>query len=123
MFTSERGTPFTVAGFARMIERAGTEAELGFKAHPHMLRHACGYALANKGMIRGRCKLTWVTRIFSTRSGTRNCRLPGSRIFGATKTANKGRCTPNSRHSIAAQIGRGGPTADNGWLLTFIGFW
>jgi integrase len=22
---------------------------LGFKPHPHMLRHACGYALANKG--------------------------------------------------------------------------
>jgi type 1 fimbriae regulatory protein FimB/type 1 fimbriae regulatory protein FimE len=48
-FTSERGTPFTTAGFARMIERAGVEAGLGFKAHPHMLRHACGYALANKG--------------------------------------------------------------------------
>ena len=49
VFTSERGTPFTVAGFARMIERAGVEAGFGFKAHPHMLRHACGYALANKG--------------------------------------------------------------------------
>jgi integrase len=49
VFTSERGTPFTVAGFARMVERAGIEAGLGFKAHPHMLRHACGYALANKG--------------------------------------------------------------------------
>src|SRR5437763_17070993 len=49
VFTSERGTPFTTAGFARMIERVGVEAELGFKAHPHMLRHACGYALANKG--------------------------------------------------------------------------
>jgi site-specific recombinase XerD len=49
VFTSERGTPFTTAGFARMIERAGTEARLGFKADPHMLRHACGYALANKG--------------------------------------------------------------------------
>ena len=49
VFTSERGTPFTTAGFARMIERAGAEAGLGFKAHPHMLRHACGYALANKG--------------------------------------------------------------------------
>jgi integrase len=49
VFTSERGAPFTTAGFARMIERAGTEAKLGFKAHPHMLRHACGYALANKG--------------------------------------------------------------------------
>ncbi len=49
VFTSERGTPFTTAGFARMVERAGVEAGLGFKAHPHMLRHACGYALANKG--------------------------------------------------------------------------
>ena len=49
VFTSERGTPFTTAGFARMVERAGAEAGFGFKAHPHMLRHACGYALANKG--------------------------------------------------------------------------
>jgi type 1 fimbriae regulatory protein FimB/type 1 fimbriae regulatory protein FimE len=49
VFTSERGTPITTAGFARTVERAGVEAKLGFKAHPHMLRHACGYALANKG--------------------------------------------------------------------------
>jgi type 1 fimbriae regulatory protein FimB/type 1 fimbriae regulatory protein FimE len=49
VFTSERGAPFTTAGFARMVERAGEAAELGFKAHPHMLRHACGFALANKG--------------------------------------------------------------------------
>jgi integrase len=49
VFTSERGAPFTTAGFARMIERAGKAARLAFKAHPHMLRHACGYALANRG--------------------------------------------------------------------------
>jgi site-specific recombinase XerD len=49
VFTSERGAPFSTAGFARMVERAGVEAKLAFKAHPHMLRHACGYALANKG--------------------------------------------------------------------------
>jgi len=49
VFTSERGTPFTTAGFARMMERAGETARLGFKTHPHMLRHGCGYALANKG--------------------------------------------------------------------------
>jgi integrase len=49
VFTSERGVPFTTAGFARMVERAGVEARLGFKAHPHMLRHACGFALAAKG--------------------------------------------------------------------------
>jgi site-specific recombinase XerD len=44
-----RGSPFTTAGFARLVERAGAAAKLGFKAHPHMLRHACGFALANKG--------------------------------------------------------------------------
>ena len=32
MFTSERGAPFTTAGFARMVERAGNAAKLGFKA-------------------------------------------------------------------------------------------
>lgn len=49
VFTSERGAPFSTAGFARMIERAAGEARLEFKAHPHMLRHACGYTPANKG--------------------------------------------------------------------------
>jgi type 1 fimbriae regulatory protein FimB/type 1 fimbriae regulatory protein FimE len=49
VFVSERGAPFTTAGFARMMERAGGKAGVGIKVHPHMLRHACGYALANKG--------------------------------------------------------------------------
>jgi integrase len=31
-----------------MVERAGDAAKLGFPAHPHMLRHACGFALANQ---------------------------------------------------------------------------
>jgi integrase len=49
VFTSERGSPFTTAGFARLVERAGAAAGFKFKAHPHMLRHATGYALASKG--------------------------------------------------------------------------
>ena len=49
VFVSERGSPFTTAGVARMIERAAASAGLDLKAHPHMLRHACGYALANRG--------------------------------------------------------------------------
>jgi integrase len=49
VFTSERGSSFTTAGFARLVERAGAVADLKLKAHPHMLRHACGFALANKG--------------------------------------------------------------------------
>jgi site-specific recombinase XerD len=32
-----------------MIERAAEVAELGIKAHTHMLRHAWGYKLANDG--------------------------------------------------------------------------
>jgi integrase len=49
VFLSERGAPFSEAGFAKMVERAGVEAGLGLKVHPHMLRHACGYKLANDG--------------------------------------------------------------------------
>jgi len=49
VFTSERGSPFTTAGFAKMVKRAGVEVALGFQSHPHMLRHACGYKLANDG--------------------------------------------------------------------------
>jgi integrase len=49
VFTSERGAPFSPAGFARVAERAGTEAGIEFKVHPHMLRHACGYTLAQPG--------------------------------------------------------------------------
>jgi integrase len=48
VFTSERGAPFTTAGFAKMVARAGEAAKLQ-GVHPHMLRHACGYALANRG--------------------------------------------------------------------------
>jgi integrase len=50
VFTSERNAPFSAGGFARMVEKAGKTAKLGIKAHAHMLRHACGYKLANDGV-------------------------------------------------------------------------
>ncbi len=49
VFVSERGAPLTAPGFSRMVERAAAAADLGIKAHAHMLRHACGYKLANDG--------------------------------------------------------------------------
>ena len=49
VFTSERGAPLSAPGFSRMVERAGRAAGLGIKVHAHMLRHACGFALANAG--------------------------------------------------------------------------
>ena len=49
IFVSERGAPFSVAGLQKLVERAGNVAKIGFKVHPHMLRHAAGFVLANKG--------------------------------------------------------------------------
>lgn len=39
----------TASNVRKMIARAGREADLPFPAQPHMLRHACGYKLANEG--------------------------------------------------------------------------
>jgi len=50
VFISERGTPFTKRGFQAMVERAAQAAGLDIKVHPHMLRHSCGYKLANDGV-------------------------------------------------------------------------
>jgi integrase len=49
VFVNERGDPFKRMGIARMIERAGEEAKIGFPVHVHCLRHSTGFALAAKG--------------------------------------------------------------------------
>ncbi len=50
VFVSERDSPFTTAGFRKMVARLGVAAKFQFAVHPHMLRHACGYKLANDGI-------------------------------------------------------------------------
>jgi integrase len=47
VFVSERGSPFTTAGFRKMIARLGVKAKLGFPVHPHQLRHGTGFKLAS----------------------------------------------------------------------------
>ena len=49
VFVSERDGPMTAAGFRKLLARTGRAAGFGFGVHPHMLRHACGYKLANDG--------------------------------------------------------------------------
>jgi type 1 fimbriae regulatory protein FimB/type 1 fimbriae regulatory protein FimE len=49
VFTSERGGPMTDSNVRKLIARIGREAGLPFPVHPHQLRHACGFALANAG--------------------------------------------------------------------------
>jgi type 1 fimbriae regulatory protein FimB/type 1 fimbriae regulatory protein FimE len=47
---TESETPWTEAGFRKMLARTGEAAGFPFTVHPHQLRHACGYKLANDGV-------------------------------------------------------------------------
>lgn len=49
VFLGERGMPLTTDAIRKIVSRAGKEASLPFSVHPHMLRHACGYKLAQAG--------------------------------------------------------------------------
>lgn len=48
LFIGERGA-MTRQAVNYLFEQIGNRADLGFKVRPHMLRHSCGYYLANKG--------------------------------------------------------------------------
>jgi integrase len=49
VFLSERGAPLTSRAFAQTLSRAASSIDFQFPVHPHMLRHACGFKLANDG--------------------------------------------------------------------------
>ena len=49
VFMTERGAPMTPAGFRKFLSRLAVAAKFSFSVHPHMLRHATGYKLANDG--------------------------------------------------------------------------
>lgn len=49
LFVTERGGPITDSAVRKMVARAGELAGIGFPVHPHMLRHAAGFKLANDG--------------------------------------------------------------------------
>jgi integrase len=49
VFMSERDGPMTPKAFHALFGGIGSRAKMQFPIHPHMLRHGCGYALANAG--------------------------------------------------------------------------
>jgi site-specific recombinase XerD len=49
VFMTERDGPMTPKAFHALFGRIGARAKMLFPIHPHMLRHGCGYALANAG--------------------------------------------------------------------------
>jgi len=50
LFMSERKAPISTDGFQKMVERLSDQVKLGFRVHAHMLRHACGFKMANDGV-------------------------------------------------------------------------
>ena len=82
VFTSEEGPPFSTAGFARMVEQAGTAP-----SWPSRPTHTCCSTPAvmrwpTRDTTQGRCRAISATRTFSTRCVTLNRRRRGSRISG-----------------------------------------
>jgi site-specific recombinase XerD len=41
--------PLSIAGYQRMVARAGEVAGFPYQISSHVLRHSCGYKLANDG--------------------------------------------------------------------------
>lgn len=65
LFLSRNGKPISRQWAYRLIRRMGEEAGIAVGTHPHMLRHACGYALADRGID---------TRLIQDYLGHRNIR-------------------------------------------------
>ena len=49
LFITERGGSVSAAGFRKAFSRICEASSISFPVHPHMLRHACGFKLANDG--------------------------------------------------------------------------
>jgi type 1 fimbriae regulatory protein FimB len=64
LFLSRKGNPFLASSFIR-LSASGDNAGLSLEIHPHMLRHSCGFALANMGID---------TRLIQDYLGHRNIR-------------------------------------------------
>jgi len=75
-FVSERRTMLSRKTTWRAIRAYGEQAGLSVSSHPHMLRHACGYALADQGAD---------TRLIQDYLGHRN--IQNTVIYTATNPA------------------------------------
>ncbi|HBC7422443.1 TPA: tyrosine-type recombinase/integrase [Serratia marcescens] len=89
LFLSNNGTPLTRQRIYQIISRLGVQANISVVSHPHMLRHACGFALADRGVD---------TRLIQDYLGHRNIRHTvrytasnAERFKGVWSTKNKRR--------------------------------
>jgi len=83
VFQSERSEKMSGSAFWRTISQAGHRAGLPVKAYAHLLRHSCGYSLANKGATCVSSRTTWGTSRFRTPCGTQRSIRPDTRGCGS----------------------------------------
>jgi integrase len=97
VFMTERDGPMTPKAFHALFGRIGSRAKMQFPVHPHMLRHGCGYALANAGHDT-RALQAWLghKNTSSTPCATPNSRRIGSRTSGGGRpAADAAACEPS----------------------------
>ncbi|HBR1081299.1 TPA: tyrosine-type recombinase/integrase [Klebsiella quasipneumoniae subsp. quasipneumoniae] len=75
LFLSQKGGPLSRHQVRVLLKRYGEKAGVSIPAHPHMLRHGCGYALADLGKD---------TRLIQDYLGHRN--IQHTVIYTATNT-------------------------------------
>jgi hypothetical protein len=83
VFNSERGSPFTTAGWRKMVARLGVAAKLGFQTHPHMLRLPAAFNWRTRAPTPARCKPISAIAKSSTPCAIPNCRPRASKTSGA----------------------------------------
>ncbi len=71
-------------GFQAMVERAGESTSFSMKLHPRILRHACGFKLANDGVDTRTIQAYSATNRFSIRC-TPSCRRHDLRAYSGTE--------------------------------------
>jgi integrase len=77
VFETERGGPFAVESFNHLVKKIGQKANLPFRAHAHMLRHACGYKLAGDGHAPDQSRITLAIATSPHRSRRKHEAVPG----------------------------------------------
>jgi hypothetical protein len=90
VFITERDGPMRPKAFHALFGRLGARAGMAFPIHPHMLRHGCGYALANAGHDT-RALQGMGTRTFSIRCVTPSWRRTGLGTSGGDRGGQFGR--------------------------------
>ena len=105
VFTTERGGPFTTAGFARIVRLRPGERAWRSRLTLTCFGTPAASSLPTMATTPARCRLTWATRTSSTRCAIPSWRQRGSKAFGVDTA---------SARWIKSPAGMTVTTSDNG---------